>query len=48
VDRRLHQRWTLNHFVIAVWSANKQNPRREVLGGHTGNLSGAVRVDDTG
>jgi hypothetical protein len=19
VDRRLHQRWTFNHFVIAVW-----------------------------
>jgi hypothetical protein len=21
VERRLHQRWTLNHFFIAVWSA---------------------------
>jgi len=25
VDRRLHQRWTLNHFVIAVWRAKRQN-----------------------
>ena len=23
VDRRLHQRWTLNHFFIAVWSAKE-------------------------
>jgi len=21
VDRRLHQRWTFNHFVIALWTA---------------------------
>jgi hypothetical protein len=23
VDRRLHQRWTFNHFVIAAWKAKE-------------------------
>jgi len=31
VDRRLHQRWTFNHFVVAACSAKRQNPPHELL-----------------